>query len=67
MPSKQPNYREHRAHVEFLANLNVSADIVKHALQTVWKAGTPLEVVPRDQIAFLARDKYATKKWNRKF
>jgi lipoate-protein ligase A len=67
MPSKQPNYRENRAHAEFLANLNVPADIVKHALQTAWKAGLPLEIVPRDKIVFLARDKYATKKWNWKF
>jgi lipoate-protein ligase A len=67
MPSKQPNYRENRAHAEFLVNLNVPADTVKHALQTAWKAGTPLEVVPNDQIVFLARDKYATRKWNWKF
>jgi lipoate-protein ligase A len=67
MPSKQPNYRKGRTHVDFLANLDIPADSVKHALQTAWRAGAPLEAVPHDQIARLAHDKYATKKWNSKF
>jgi lipoate-protein ligase A len=67
MPSKQPDYRESRAHAEFLANLNIPAETVKIALQTVWKAKATLVLVPHDQILALVCNKYATKKWNWKF
>jgi lipoate-protein ligase A len=67
MPSKQPDYREHRAHTEFLANLNVSANEVKAALQQAWKAKEPMKDPPLEKIAALAGDKYATREWNFKF
>ena len=67
MPSKQPEYREHRSHTEFLTNLNVSVDKVKAALQRAWKAEEVLENPPLEKIAALARDKYATREWNLKF
>ena len=67
MPSKQPDYRESRAHTDFLTNLNVSADKVKVALQHAWKAEEPLENLPLEKITALAREKYATREWNLKF
>ena len=67
MPSKQPDYRESRAHTDFLTNLNVPADKVKIALQQAWKAEEPLKNPPLEKIAALARDKYATHEWNLKF
>jgi lipoate-protein ligase A len=67
MPSKQPDYRESRAHTDFLTNLNVPADKVKAALQRAWKAEEVLENPPLEKIAALARDKYATREWNLKF
>ena len=67
MPSKQPGYRENRSHAEFLTNLNLPAEKVKTALQRVWAANLPLTNVPRERIAALAREKYATREWNFKF
>jgi len=67
MPSKQPAYRESRSHGQFLTNLNVSADKVKAALRQAWKAEEPLKNPPSEKITALARDKYATRGWNRKF
>jgi lipoate-protein ligase A len=67
MPSKQPDYRESRAHTEFLTNLNVPANEVKTALQRAWKAEEVLENPPLKKIAALAREKYATREWNFKF
>ena len=64
MPSKQPEYREQRAHIEFLTNLNVPANAVKTALRQAWKAEEPLKNPPLKQIATLAREKYATREWN---
>ena len=40
---------------------------MKDALREEWSADGALEVVPRDAIALLARDKYVTKEWNFKF
>jgi lipoate-protein ligase A len=67
MPSKQPDYREHRAHTEFLVNLNMSVEKVKAALRLAWKAEEPLKGFPTEKIAALARDKYAMHEWNFKF
>ena len=67
MPSKQPDYREHRAHTEFLANLNVPAEKVKAALRQAWKAEEPLRGFSTEKISALVRDKYATREWNLKF
>ena len=67
MPSKQPDYREHRAHIEFLTNLNMPAEKVKAALRQAWKAEDPLKVFPTEKISALAREKYATHEWNFKF
>jgi lipoate-protein ligase A len=64
MPSQEPEYRGGRAHERFLTNLNLPADAVTAALREGWDAREPLEVVPRDEIALLARDKYVTKEWN---
>ncbi|HEX4262734.1 MAG TPA: lipoate--protein ligase family protein [Verrucomicrobiae bacterium] len=67
MPSKEPDYREGRSHGNFLTNLDLPAEAVKRALREAWGAQVPLEVVPHDEIALLARDKYVTKEWNFKF
>ena len=67
MPSKQPEYRQGRSHKNFLTNLGLPADAVKEALRGAWGAIQPMEVVPHDAIAFLARDKYVTNAWNFKF
>jgi lipoate---protein ligase len=67
MPSRQPQYRADRSHVDFLVNLKMPAEKIKDALQEAWKASEPLLDVPLDRIQCLARDKYALDEWNLKF
>jgi lipoate---protein ligase len=64
MPSKQPTYRQNRSHREFLTNLNLAPDAVKHALQTQWQANEPFTDLPMKNIEELARTKYSTAEWN---
>ncbi len=37
LPSREPDYRQKRSHLDFLTNLNVPADAIKSVLKTVWK------------------------------
>jgi lipoate---protein ligase len=67
MPSRQPGYRGRREHRNFLVNLGLPAATVKRALQEAWNAFHPLDPPPRETIASLTRDKYATSAWNLKF
>lgn len=67
MPSLQPDYRQGRAHLDFIANLHLPAAAVKRALCEAWQAIHPLENFPAEQIALLARDRYVTNGWNFKF
>ena len=67
MPSKEPDYRQNRSHKEFLINLNLSADSIKHALMKQWRATEQFNDLPFDKIAELTRTKYLTKEWNYKF
>jgi len=62
MPSLEPDYRQQRSHRDFVMNGDVKA-----ALRAEWQAGDPLSPPPLAEIARLAREKYATEGWNRKF
>jgi lipoate---protein ligase len=64
LPSKQPAYREHRSHADFLTNLAVPANDVKAVLRKAWEAEEPLPHPPREKIRKLALEKYATREWN---
>jgi lipoate-protein ligase A len=67
MPSKQPDYRKSRNHVEFLTNLGLPASKVKSAMQKIWNANVPFENTPLEKISKLVREKYSTREWNWKF
>ena len=67
LPSKQPHYRQNRSHADFLVNLARPSGSLKRALRQAWRAADPLQNVPWEKIALLARDKYATTRWNLKF
>jgi lipoate-protein ligase A len=66
-PSKQPDYRQDRTHLDFLVNLNVPASSVRTALARAWHTTAPLAEVPRRRIETLFREKYSTREWALKF
>ncbi len=67
MPSKEPGYRAHRSHADFLMNLKVPASSVKTALIEAWGADQRLTDLPLAEIGRLSRDKYGSDGWNLKF
>jgi lipoate---protein ligase len=67
MPSRQPAYRVHRSHSEFLVNLKMPARLLKAALLECWNATAPLGDIPFREISRLASEKYALDEWNFRF
>jgi lipoate---protein ligase len=67
MPSKQPDYRQDRAHGDFLMNVNLTPKILKEVLRKAWGALEGLGEWPEAETAKLAREKYSTAEWNMKF
>jgi lipoate-protein ligase A len=67
MPPRQPAYRGHRSHADFLMNVKVPAHSVKEALSKAWQATKPLTSVPLERISVLAGNKYSSAEWNLKF
>jgi lipoate-protein ligase A len=67
MPSRQPEYRVNRPHVDFLTNLKVPAQSLKATLATTWKALDPWCDIPLEPIARLAEQRYRSDAWNFRF
>lgn len=65
MPSKQPSYRENRAHEKFLTNLGHPAEELKQVLRCGWNASSQLEASP--DLSKLLDEKYGRENWNFKF
>ena len=66
-PSKEPAYRRHRTHRDFLTNLPLSVDSVKTALKQTWSLTETLACFPSEGLDRLVADKYSTAAWNQKF
>lgn len=66
-PSRQPDYRGSRNHLDFLMNLHLPAAAVMEAMKTIWNADKPSPAPNTAAVTALARDKYLTPEWNLKF
>jgi lipoate-protein ligase A len=64
-PSKEPDYRVGREHLNFLTNLHVDAQVIKAALRKVWSASDEKAQVP-DWTA-LTTEKYSRDERNLKY
>lgn len=63
-PSRQPDYRASRNHLDFVCNFPASREDVKNALREAWNAHRVLDAVPHARIETLADDFYARDEWN---
>lgn len=66
-PERQPEYRRHRPHHEFVTNLEVDPRRLRQCLRDGWHAEETLSQVPLDQIANLVKHRYASGEWSAKF
>jgi len=64
MPTRQPDYRHHRGHIDFLTSLNMRPTPLKNALREAWKATKELPGYPEQETSRLAAEKYSTREWN---
>jgi lipoate-protein ligase A len=67
LPSKQPAYRDKRAHSDFLMNLRISSESLKRCLRDAWDAHENFDNPIDGRIARLIRDRYSRNEWNLKF
>jgi lipoate-protein ligase A len=67
MPSRQPEYRENRAHGDFLVNTGPVLDRIKEILVSHWEATGRLTQIPEAEIDRLVREQFATPEWNLRF
>ena len=67
MPSKEPRYRSHRTHAEFLKNLSVDGDSVRLKLKEEWAAVEKLPFLPGNGIQRAVQDRYSQHNWNFRF
>jgi lipoate-protein ligase A len=62
-PARQPAYRQQRAHSDFVCNIGVDAQRIKHALIAAWRAVMHRDGLPIAQIEDLARAKHSSPEW----
>jgi lipoate-protein ligase A len=65
-PARQPEYRDNRAHGDFLVNLPLGAEELKRRLRQAWGADTELPDWPRQMVHELVAEKYSKAEWARR-
>ena len=63
-PPRQPAYRDHRSHNEFITRLKLSSASVKAALVEVWQAKAACASGPHERTQNLVTNRYGRDEWN---
>jgi lipoate-protein ligase A len=67
LPPKQPEYRQNRPHLEFIANLELASGPLLKGLREIWQADVKYGTVPLSRVGLLAHQRYETAAWSHKF
>jgi len=67
LPSREPTYRHHRPHKDFLVNLGVTGSKIQAALRQGWQATEQFHELPAERIAALSQTQYLSNDWIFKF
>jgi len=66
-PSKQPEYRANRGHLDFIGNIPLEREAVKAALANAFGADEITSFALHERTRELVNEKYARPEWNEKF
>jgi lipoate-protein ligase A len=66
MPARQPDYRQARAHVEFVRNLPTDRATLTDRLRQAWAADQAAPGWPIDRVRLLIEEKYGRDDWHRR-
>ncbi len=67
LPPKQPEYRDNRPHLEFVANLELANEQLLNGLREIWQADGECSVAALSRVEVLARQRYERADWSNKF
>ncbi len=67
LPERRPEYRAHRAHLDFLVNLHLPSATVKQALRQAWEAHQPATPPSDSRLNRLLAERYARPDWHARF
>ena len=63
-PPRQPNYRDDRAHDQFITNLPIDVATIRTAIQQTWMATNYATPWPKTLMKRLAEEKYSREEGN---
>lgn len=63
-PPREPEYRQHRVHSDFVGNLARTSADIRRALVTAWQVDSAGDDWPRALVAELLREKYSQDDWS---
>ncbi len=66
-PSRQPDYRNNRSHLNFIGNIHVPAENLKAALRKAWNVQNEPAAIPHGRIQSLLRQRYEADQWTDRF
>ncbi len=66
-PPKQPDYREQRTHVSFVANLPLSREEVRQRITTAWQPEPVGDAWTIPPLTALIDERYSRREWNERF
>jgi lipoate---protein ligase len=64
MPPRMPDYRAHRPHEGFVANLPLDRETIRRTLIAAFDAREPCNAWPEEQTARLVAERYSRPEWN---
>lgn len=64
-PPREPEYRQHRPHHDFVANIACSAEVASRLLQQQWQAEAGDVELPLAMTEELVKQKYTQDSWNK--
>jgi lipoate-protein ligase A len=67
MPTKEPPYRQGRAHRDFMTNVQLSAPALREAIRKEWNATEEFGAIPVERVREIVAERYALDSWNFRF